>query len=456
MKVSRAVHTAIVALRRNLMRAILTTLGIMIGVAAVIAMVEIGQGSSKAVQKTISSMGANNLLILPGTAASGGVSFGAGSVMTLTPQDADALAKEVHSLLSVAPIVRARAQIVFENKNWVPSTINGSTPAFLEVRDWKDMSEGAMFTEQDVRNASKVCVIGKTIERELFGNISPIGKEIRVQNVSLKVVGVLSSKGANMMGSDQDDFLLAPWTTIKTRISGTNNTSAQSSSSSSATAATNSVSGLYPSAKLSIYPDVSASQTSETPLPTKFTNIDQILTAARSAEDIPKATQEITDVIRERHRIRPDEPDDFNIRDMSEMVKAMTKTTSMMTTLLLCVAMISLLVGGVGIMNIMLVSVTERTREIGLRMAVGARGKDILRQFLIEAVVLCLAGGAIGIVFGRLSSFLITTFLHWPTQSSPAAIIAAVVVSAGVGIIFGFYPAWKASKMDPIEALRYD
>ena len=460
MKLSRTVATAMGALGRNLMRAILTTLGIMIGVAAVIAMVEIGNGSSSAIQQTISSMGANNLLILPGTASSGGVTFGAGSVLTLTPQDADAIRREVSTVKNVAPIVRARGQVVYGNKNWVPSTISGTTPAFLDVRDWKSFTQGDMFTDRDVRNASKVCVLGQTIVRELFQGAPPIGKEIRIQNVSFKVVGVLSTKGANMMGADQDDIILAPWTTIKTRLSGSAGGSASqsggSSSSSSSSGQQNTLNNLYPSSGLQLYPQVSSNQSIDTPLPNKFTNIDQILVAAHTTEEIPVAIDDLTGLLRERHHIRAGEPDDFNVRDMTEMTKALTSTSSLMTKLLLCVALISLVVGGVGIMNIMLVSVTERTREIGLRMAVGARGRDILTQFLVEAVVLSLIGGAIGVLFGRMSSFLLTTLLHWPTQASLPAIVVAVIVSAGVGIIFGFYPAWKASHMDPIEALRYE
>lgn len=452
MKVIRTALLASRALKRNLMRAVLTTIGIMIGIAAVIAMVEIGQGSRQAVERTISSMGANNLLILPGTASSGGVSFGAGSVMTLTPQDAEALERECSALSSVAPIVRARAQVVFGNKNWVPNQILGTTPDYLAVRDWLNMTEGEMFGERDVRNASKVCVIGRTLVRELFDGHSPIGKEIRIQNVSLRVVGVLGPKGANMMGMDQDDIVLAPWTTIKTRISGIS----PSSSNSNVNQQSASNSKFYPNINSALYPGVSSSQSSDTPSPTKFTNIDQIITSAKSAKEVDLAISQITEVLRERHRIRAGEPEDFNVRDMTEMVKAMTKASGLMTTLLLVVAMISLVVGGVGIMNIMLVSVTERTREIGLRMAVGARGRDILQQFLVEAVVLCLVGGIIGIVLGRVCSLAVSSFLQWPTHSSIGAIAAAVFVSATVGVAFGFYPAWKASKMDPIEALRYE
>jgi macrolide transport system ATP-binding/permease protein len=451
-------RTALQGLRRNIMRAALTALGIIIGVAAVIAMMEIGRGSASAIQSTIASMGANNLLIFPGTAASGGVTFGAGSIKTLTPQDAEAVLREAPAVRAVAPIVRARTQVVYGNRNWVPIYLYGSTPSYLDVRDWP-LAEGDMFTEQDVRNAGKVCVLGRSLVRELFQGESPLGKEIRVNNVAFKVIGVLTSKGANMVGIDQDDVLLAPWTTIKYRVAGrsmdnVNQSAATSSTDTSQTV--NTLSELYPTKKLKLYPEQSAAQMANTPMPIRFTNVDQILAAARSTEDIPLAMQQITQLLRERHRIRPDEPEDFNIRNMTEMTKALTSTAGMMTKLLLAVALISLVVGGVGIMNIMLVSVTERTREIGLRMAVGAWSRDILQQFLVEAVLLCFLGGIVGILLGRGVSLLIAATLKWPTEVSLGAILAAFTVSVTVGVIFGYYPAWKASRLDPIMALRYE
>ena len=464
MKFYRTCKLAVWALRRNILRAALTTLGIVIGVAAVIAMMEIGHGSAIAIQRTIASMGANNLLVMPGTAASGGVTFGAGSKMTLTPQDADAIEQECPAVGSVAPVVRARTQVVYGNRNWVPLYIYGTTPTFLPVRNWTDMAAGDPFTERDVRSYSQVCLIGQTLVRELFGGQSPIGKEIRVQNVSFKVIGVLQNKGANMMGMDQDDILLAPWTTIKYRVVGASLTNQnQSSATSQSTASSdqtssqvNTLNQIYPTTQQRLYPIPSATQQADTPQPVRFVNVDQILVAARASEQIPAAIQQVTELLRERHHIRPGEPDDFTIRDMTEITNTVSSTTALMTKLLLGVAMISLVVGGVGIMNIMLVSVTERTREIGLRMAVGAEPGDILRQFLSEAVVLCLIGGVVGIVLGRGSSYLVTLLLHWPTAVSVEAIVAAVVVSATVGILFGYYPAWKASRLDPIDALRYE
>jgi ABC-type antimicrobial peptide transport system permease subunit len=455
MKAHRTIRTALKALRRNPMRALLTTLGIVIGVAAVIAMMEIGAGSSAAIQKSISSMGANVVLVMPGTATSSGISFGSGSVMTLTPEDAEAILKDCPAVRTVAPAVRARTQVVYGNRNWVPSSMYGTTPAFLDVRDWT-IAEGDPFTERDVLNGNKVCLLGRTLVRELFEGASPIGKEIRVKNVAFRVVGTLGSKGANMMGMDQDDILLAPWTTIKYRVTGS---SLQNTNQSAAAAASNSVntlSNLYPGGQPSLYPQQSEVQAADTPMPVRFTNIDQILVAARSAPEIPAAIDEMTALLHERHHIRPGEADDFTIRDMTEMSATLSSTTRLMTNLLLCVAMISLVVGGVGIMNIMLVSVTERTREIGLRMSVGARARDILRQFLVEAVVLCLVGGAVGILLGHGGSTLVRMLLHWPVQTSPGAIAASVLVSAAVGVVFGWWPAYKASRLDPIEALRYE
>ena len=452
------VRTALHGLSRNIMRAALTTLGIVIGVAAVIAMMEIGSGSASAIQATIASMGANNLIVLPGTASSGGVSFGAGSVMTLTPQDAEAIQSESPAVRGAVPVVRARTQVIYGSRNWVPSFIYGTTPAWLEVREW-GLSEGDMFTDRDVRNASKVCVLGQRLVRELFQGENPLGKEVRVKNVSFRVIGVLSAKGANMMGMDQDDVLLAPWTTIKFRVTGssaeTANQSAAGTGSGTSTTV-NSLNQIYPTAQNQLYPIPSATQAANTPLPVRFINVDQILTAGRSAPEIPAAIKQITQILRERHRIGPGEPDDFNIRDMTEMTKALTSTSDMMTKLLLAVALISLLVGGcrhhehhAGVGD---------GADPGNRPAHGGRGlgRDILQQFLAESVILCFCGGAVGILAGRGISILVRVLLDWPTELSLSAIVAAFVVSVTVGIVFGFYPAWKASRLDPIIALRYE
>ena len=448
-------RTAFGALRRNKMRSALTALGVIIGVGAVIAMSEIGEGSKVAIQKTIASMGANNVLVLPGAAMTGAVSFGAGSVQTLKPADVDEVLRQCPSVSDVAPIVWSRAQVVYRSRNWVPRTLSGTTPAYLTVRDWEDLDEGNMFTDRDVRNVNKVCVIGATLKRELFGDESPVGEEIRIQNVAFHVIGVLSPKGANMMGQDQDDVVLAPWTTIKFRVNGSGAGSTQVAASPATSTAINTLNNLYPG-RPSLYTLPSPAQAADTPQPLRWINVDMMIAKAASPERIPEAIEEITELLRERHRLPEERDNDFELRNMTEVTKTMSSTSELMGTLLLVVAGISLVVGGVGIMNIMLVSVTERTREIGLRMAVGARGHQILRQFLIEAVLLCLAGGAIGIVLGRLTSVVVRSVKHWPTEPSLPMIVVAVLVSAGVGIVFGFYPAWKASRLDPIEALRYE
>jgi macrolide transport system ATP-binding/permease protein len=455
-RVPRTFITALNALRRNKMRSALSALGVIIAVGAVIAMTEIGEGSKAAIQKRISSMGANTLMIQSGAASSGGISFGAGSVMTLTPQDGDEIARQCPAVSYVSSLVRARSQIVYGNRNWVPTFINGVAPSYLKVQEWEEFEEGEMFSDSDVRNANKVCVVGTTIRRELFQGESPLGKELRIKNVSFRVVGVLSSKGANMMGMDQDDVVLAPWTTVKFRVSGTTLTNTnQSAAASAASDAVNSLDSLYPGTT-ALYPQLSATEIADTPQPIRFTNVDQLSVKAASTQEIPLAIEQISALLRERHHIKSDQTDDFNIRDMSEINNALSSTTQQMSALLLVVALISLIVGGVGIMNIMLVSVTERTREIGLRMAVGARSHHILRQFLVEAVVLCLVGGALGIIFGRSASIMVRFAKQWPTQTSLPTIVAAVAVSVGVGVVFGFYPAWKASRLDPIEALRYE
>jgi ABC-type antimicrobial peptide transport system permease subunit len=455
MRPLEVMKTAAVALRRNVMRTLLTMLGIVIGVGAVITMMEIGNGAKRAIERTLTSIGANTLAVIPGAQNVGGINYGIGSVTTLTPNDADAIARKAPAVANVAPVVRARTQIVYGNRNWVPTYVYGTTPAFLLVRDWARMDEGESFTEHDVLNASKVCVVGETIVRELFAGESPLGKEIRVRNVAFKVIGVLSAKGANMMGQDQDDILLAPWTTIKYRVVATSiATGNQSVTNASNATEVNSLSQIYPNISTNLYPTQSSNELADLPQPIRFANVDQILASARGAEQVPAAIDQITGVLRDDHHLRPGQPNDFTVRDMTEITKAMGSTTDLVTKLLLYVAMISLIVGGVGIMNIMLVSVTERTREIGLRMAVGAEPVDILRQFLAEAIVICLAGGLAGTLTGRVASILVSKILNWPTVPSLGAIAAAVLVSAAVGIVFGFYPAWKGSRLDPIVALR--
>lgn len=448
MKLLQTIRIAFKALGRNPMRAMLTTLGIVIGVSAVISMMEISAGSSTSIKEKISSMGANVLIIIPKTAQTSGVSIGAGSAMTLTPNDSEAVGKHCPSIRSAAPIVRARAQAVYGNKNWVPDTIEGTTPDYLDVREW-GLDEGGSFTHIDVSQADKVCLIGRTVANELFGQSSALGKNIRLRNVSLRVIGVLSEKGANLMGQDQDDTILAPWTTVKYRIAGSRLTGVNQSAGVDD-------SGYYPSAVHKIYPERSSVQLKNNKMLYRFANVDAIMAFVSSADLIDQANEELTYLLRLRHNLGETVDNDFEIINLTEITQALSATTSLMTNLLLCIATVSLVVGGVGIMNIMLVSVTERTSEIGLRMAVGAQPRDILQQFLIEAIVLCLAGGTIGIILGNTVSFLVWWLLRWPVEASPMATVVSVIVSMSVGVMFGFYPAWKASNLDPIVALRHE
>ena len=445
---------ALRALRRNVMRSVLTCLGIIIGIAAVIAMMEIGGGSTRSIEKAIASLGASVIQIDPSDVSVGGVSSGGRGKATLTMEDAEALRLECSVLQNVAPSVDCGGQAVYGNQNWRPGRILGATPDYLAVRSWP-VAEGEPFTMDDERSAASVCLIGQTVAQRLFGAESPIGKELRLRGIGLKVVGVLARKGANVMGQDQDDFLLAPLTTIKFRVTGQRQ-GGQSAASPSSAGSAGTRSQVYPSQQRPLFPPQSANQAANTPQLVRFTDLDDVWVAAGSPQNIPSAIRQITLLLRDRHHLQPGAPDDFKIRDHTEVAQTFAATSRVMTNLLLVVALISLIVGGVGIMNIMLVSVTERTREIGIRMAVGARSKDILRQFLIEAVVLCLAGGIIGIMLGRGVSMAVTALLHWPTIPSLPAIIASVAVSCTIGVVFGFYPAWKASRLDPIDALRFE
>jgi macrolide transport system ATP-binding/permease protein len=433
-----AVRIAMQALRRNVMRTMLTMLGVIIGVAAVITMMEMSQGASEAIQITVTNMGANTLVVSPG-APTGASAFG-DRTDTLTPEDAEAIERECPAVVYAAPIVGARGQIVYGNRSWTPIYLTGSTGAFLKIRNWTELDLGRPFTEREVLSGSKVCLLGRTVVRQLFGERNPIGEEIRVKNVPFTVIGVLSEKGADLLGTDQDDILFAPWTTVQYRLSG---------------------SGL-PSIPMR-WRDMSHSLPGPTlaeRLPgnrqrIRDESIQRIMVKATAPEAIPVASRQITQLLQERHRLEGDLTD-FQIYDMAEVSNALERTIQMLSGLGVSIAAISLIVGGVGIMNIMLVSVTERTREIGLRMAVGADARDILRQFLVEAVVLCMVGGFIGILVGRGGSILVGSIMGWPAQTSPGAAAIAVAVSVTVGITFGYYPAWKASRLNPIDALRYE
>jgi putative ABC transport system permease protein len=404
-----SIFLSIRSLGRNKVRTFLTMLGIVIGIASVIAMVAIGQGASKQIESQINAMGKNLMMVFPGAMSSGGFSMGSGSVTTLTPEDGLAIVREVPSVEAMTPVVRARGlQLVSGSNNWAPNTIMGASPAFVETRDWP-AEEGAFFSEQDVFSASKVCVLGRTVAENLFQGNSAVGEVIRVKNMPFKVVGILSRKGSNAFGQDQDDVMICPWTTVKMVLQGS-----------------------------------------------VFNNIDFLYVSAATAEDLPEAVNDITGLLRQRHRIRDGEAADFRIILMSEMASTRSETAKTMTLLLTFIALISLLVGGIGIMNIMLVSVVERTREIGLRMAVGARRQDIMLQFLMEAVVLSTIAGLIGMAVGAGTAILITNIMGWATVISPSSIGASFAFSSVVGVFFGFYPALRASRLDPIEALRYE
>ena len=394
------------ALMRNPLRATLTMLGVIIGVAAVVATLAIGQGARASVQQQIASLGSNVIMVMPGAPSAGGVRIVAGSSSTFTLDDVEAIRRESPSVNLVTWTVRSNGQIVYGNQNW-NTGITGTTPDFFGIRDWT-IADGTAFTESDVRNAAKVAVLGATVADNLFQGGRAVGETIRIKGLPFKVVGVLQRKGGGGMGQDQDDLVILPGSTVQRKFLGAANI------------------------------------------------IGTVLVSARSAEQINPAIDEITSLLRQRHKIRAGQEDDFNVRNQAEFANAAEQTSRTMTLLLSSIALVSLLVGGIGIMNIMLVSVTERTREIGIRMAVGARGRDILSQFLVESAFLSLVGGALGVGLGLVASAVISSLAKWPTIVSPGSIALAFGFSAAVGIFFGFYPARKASLQDPIDALRYE
>ncbi len=405
MKAQNILLSAFRALQRNKMRSFLTMLGIIIGVGAVIAMLAIGQGAKYSVEQQISALGTNVLIVLPGSQQTGGVRVGAGSVTTLTEDDAAAIARECPAVALVSPGTRSVGQVIAGNLNWATS-IEGTGSEYLDIRQWK-IAYGDFYTDQDIKSAAKVCVFGKTVADNLFPDASPVEQNVRIRNVPFKVIGVLEKKGQNAMGQDQDDIILAPYTTVARRLSW-------------------------------------------------FPYIRQILVSATTPANIPVAQEQIAELLRMRHKLSPYDQDDFTIRNQADLATAATATTDVLTILLASIASVSLLVGGIGIMNIMLVSVTERTREIGIRMSVGARGRDILTQFLIEALVLSLVGGIVGMVLGVAGSTVISRMAGWPTVVTAFSIVLSFGFSIAVGVFFGFYPARKAALLNPIDALRYD
>jgi len=405
MRVGSTINVAFRALRRNKLRSALTALGIIIGVAAVIAMVGIGNGAKAQVEAQIASLGQNIILVFSGSTTSSGIRTGWGGAGTLKIEDAEAIRREVSGVTAVSEEVVSTTQVAAGNQNWF-TRIYGESADYLDIRQWP-LADGAPFTPQDVRSANKVCVIGRTTATQIYGNDDPIGQVLRVKNVPFTITGVLTPKGLSAQGVDQDDIVIMPYTSAMKRVAG-------------------------------------------------GTTLRNINVQVGDANQMNAAQKQIIDLLRQRHNIRPGRDDDFTVRSQQEIADAATATTNVMTGLLGAIAGVSLVVGGIGIMNIMLVSVTERTREIGTRMAVGAHGRDILTQFLIEAISLSSVGGVLGIIIGIAAAKTIAITRHWPALISPGSIVIAFLVSAAVGIFFGFYPARKAAALDPIEALRYE
>jgi putative ABC transport system permease protein len=403
-----AIRISFRALKKNKMRSALTMLGIIIGVGAVIAMLSIGMGASKRIAEQISSIGSNLIMVLPGATTSAGVRMGSGTQTTLTIDDAEAIQSECPAVSDVAPIHNGVAQVVYGSQNW-STGVTGTTPGVLAIRDWL-LESGRPFTQQDVRNAAKVCLLGRTVVDNLFGEVSPVGHVVRIEKVPFTVIGVLSVKGQSPQGQDQDDSIYVPITTAQKKLFGTQ------------------------------FPGV----------------VRRIMVKARSMEDMENAERQITELLRQRHHIGSKQENDFTVRNLTSIMQTAEQSTQVMTLLLAAIASVSLLVGGIGIMNIMLVSVTERTREIGIRMAIGAKTWDIRLQFIIEALTLSLIGGIAGILAGIISSQVISMMAGWSTMVSPYSILLAFCFSGLVGIFFGFFPAYKASLLDPIEALRYE
>lgn len=399
---------ALRSLRVNKMRSILTSLGIIIGVSAVIIMISVGEGAKQKISKDIESIGSNLLMVMSGSTTAGGVRMGGGTQPTLNLKDAEAIAKECPSVLEVAPVVAEVKQIIYSNQNWSTS-VYGVTPSYLTVNNW-EIQEGRGIKPEDNKNATKITVLGSTVVTNLFGDLDPIGKTIRISGSPFKVVGILKSKGQSGMGQDRDDTVWIPLSTAQKKLFGTN------------------------------FPGT-----------VKFINVQ-----AKSTDELSSAEEEIKELLRERHNIGKNKDDDFTVRNFTQMMETIRQATATMTILLGSIASVSLLVGGIGIMNIMLVSVTERTKEIGIRMAIGAKAIDIRTQFLIEALLLSLSGGLIGVIIGILVAKSVEIFAGMNVAISPFSILLSFGFSGIVGIAFGFYPAYKASLLNPIDALRYE
>jgi putative ABC transport system permease protein len=404
---------ALRALAKNKLRASLTVLGVVIGIAAVTTMVSVGQSAGALVQQQFEGLGTNVIVVFPGASRRQGVRQGV--LPTLTARDSDAIAQECETVLAASPLVGSTGQVIYGNENWSPKEMFGVGPDYLIVRNWP-LRSGGFFTDRDVAAADKVCVIGQTVVEKLFQTTNPLGQTVRVRNIPFRVIGVLEPKGANIVGDDQDDLVLMPYTTVRQRLFGS-----------------------------------------------EFDNVNAILVSGRSMQTMLQSEQEIRQLLAERHHLGPDDPLDFNVQNTTEIANVLGIVTGTLTAMLSSIAGISLVVGGVGIMNIMLVSVTERTREIGLRMAVGAKSRDILKQFLVESILLSCVGGVVGFVLGVAASIGITKIINtltegsdWPVIVSLPAAVVAIVFAAAVGMFFGFYPARRASRLDPIEALRYE
>ena len=403
-----SLRIALRALTVNKMRSALTMLGIIIGVGAVIAMIAIGSGAKKRIAEQIASIGSNLLIVLSGSSTSSGVRFGSGTVPTLRVDDAKAILNEIPAVKYVAPGLGGGAQVVFGNQNW-STIVNGYTPEILEIREWH-LASGRSFTQQDIDGATKVCLLGQTVVDNLFGGVDPMGQIIRIKLVPFTVIGVLAPKGQSTQGQDQDDTIIVPLTTAQKKLFGMQ------------------------------FPGM----------------VRWILVQATEPEVMKDVENQINDLLRQRHHIQPKQDNDFSVRNLTELMSTAEQSANVMSLLLGAIASVSLIVGGIGIMNIMLVSVTERTREIGIRIAVGAKGRDILLQFLIESLVLSLIGGTVGIGIGVAGTLILSSFTQWPTLFSVEAILLAFLFSGSVGVFFGFYPARKASLLNPIEALRYE